>query len=71
MAHAHGCPGCAQVGCAFKDAYIGAEAQRARGVLHLTSPIERGVVTDWPDMERILWVVAKPALLPWAPLPSQ
>jgi len=33
--------------------YIGDEAQAKRGILSLTSPIERGIVTNWDDMEKI------------------
>ncbi|XP_027260561.1 actin, cytoplasmic 2-like [Cricetulus griseus] len=36
-----------------KDCYIGNEAQRKRGILTLTYPIEQGVVTNWDDMEKI------------------
>ncbi|KAJ2769218.1 actin, partial [Coemansia nantahalensis] len=34
-------------------AYVGDEAQSRRGVLTLSHPIERGIVTDWDDMEQI------------------
>lgn len=34
--------------------YIGDEAQQMRGVLTLSYPIQRGVVTNWEDME-LLW----------------
>ena len=37
-----------------KDSYIGNEAQRKRGILSLNYPIERGIVTNWADMEK-LW----------------
>ncbi|KAI9326454.1 actin family [Zopfochytrium polystomum] len=36
-----------------KDAYVGDEAQAKRGILSLRYPIDRGVVTNWEDMERI------------------
>ena len=36
-----------------KDAFIGDEAQAKRGVLKLKYPMERGVVTNWDDMEKI------------------
>ena len=32
---------------------MGDEAQSKRGVLTLKYPIERGIVTNWDDMERI------------------
>ena len=35
------------------DCYIGYEAQRKRGILALKHPIERGIVTNWDDMENI------------------
>ena len=40
---------------AVKDAYVGDEAyvMRGRGVLSLKSPMERGVVTNWDDMEKV------------------
>ena len=41
------------VGMDAKDAYVGDEAQSKRGVLTLTHPIERGIVTNWDDMEKI------------------
>eukprot|EP01098_Paradermamoeba_levis_P017047 TRINITY_DN9558_c0_g1_i1.p1 TRINITY_DN9558_c0_g1~~TRINITY_DN9558_c0_g1_i1.p1 ORF type:complete len:377 (-),score=88.76 TRINITY_DN9558_c0_g1_i1:71-1177(-) len=36
-----------------KDFYVGDEAQAKRGILALKHPIERGVIVDWDDMERI------------------
>ncbi|XP_064644333.1 actin, clone 302-like [Lineus longissimus] len=36
-----------------KDAYVGEEAQRKRGVLYLKYPIEKGIITNWDDMEKI------------------
>jgi len=41
------------VGTVQKDTYIGDEAQSKRGVLHLSYPIEHGIVTSWDDMEKI------------------
>nr|QGN00866.1 ActL2 [Drosophila obscura] len=35
------------------DAYVGDEAQKSRGVLALRYPIERGIVVDWDEMEKI------------------
>lgn len=37
----------------IKDSYIGAEAESNRGILALMHPIERGIVTDWDDMEKV------------------
>ena len=37
----------------LKDCYVGDEAQRKREVLRLKYPVERGVVTDWHDMEMV------------------
>jgi actin-related protein len=36
-----------------RDFYAGDEAYAKRGVLNLTYPIERGIVTNWDDMEKI------------------
>lgn len=35
------------------NCYIGDEAQNYRGLLSLRYPIERGIVTNWDDMEKI------------------
>ncbi|XP_030837758.1 actin-like, partial [Strongylocentrotus purpuratus] len=37
----------------FRDSYVGEEAQNRRGVLTLTYPIERGIITKWDDMEAV------------------
>ena len=37
----------------MRDSYVGAEAQLKRGVLCLSYPIERGIITRWDDMESI------------------
>ncbi|KAJ1410396.1 actin family [Ochromonadaceae sp. CCMP2298] len=61
----------------YKDRYVGDEAQSKRGVLALKSPFERGIVTNWDDVEKIwhhtfdkLHVASKehPVLLTEAPL---
>ncbi|KAM9995507.1 hypothetical protein ACTFIY_001673 [Dictyostelium cf. discoideum] len=36
-----------------KGLYIGDEAQSKRGILNIKNPIERGIVTNWDDMEKI------------------
>lgn len=41
------------VGLTEKENYVGEEAQSKRGILTLRYPIEKGIVTDWEDMERI------------------
>ena len=40
------------VGMGTKDLYVGDEAQCKRGIT-LKYPIERGIVTNWDDMERV------------------
>ena len=42
------------VGLGQKDAYVGEEAQKRRDRLHVTYPLEHGIVTNWDDMEEIL-----------------
>merc|ERR1712127_1066023 len=41
------------LGVESKSEYIGDEAQKMRGVLKLSYPIESGIVTDWSQMEKI------------------
>ena len=33
--------------------YIGDDAKQARGFLKLNYPIERGIITNWEDMEKV------------------
>ncbi len=41
------------VGQDQKDAYVGQEAHEIRGILMIKNPIERGMITNWDDMEKI------------------
>jgi actin beta/gamma 1 len=41
------------IGVESKSEYIGDEAQKMRGVLNLSYPIESGIVTNWDDMEKV------------------
>ena len=37
----------------LRDSYVGDEAQTKRGVLTIKYPIERGLITNWDEMEKI------------------
>lgn len=37
----------------MKECYVGDEAQSKRGILKMKYPIERGIVTNWDDMEQV------------------
>ena len=36
-----------------QERYIGAQAEKYKGILKLTYPMEHGIVQDWNDMEAI------------------
>ena len=36
-----------------KKSFVGDEAQSKRGILTMEYPIERGIVTNWDDMEKV------------------
>ena len=37
-----------------KDIYVGDSAQEKRSILTLKYPIERGIITNWDDMEKVV-----------------
>ena len=37
-----------------KDSYVDDEAQSKHSILTFTYPIERGIVTNWDDMEKVM-----------------
>jgi actin-related protein len=41
------------VGLDQKDVYVGEEALLKRGILKIDSPIERGLIKSWFDMEKV------------------
>merc|ERR1740130_1386107 len=41
------------VGMGEKECYVGDQAIQKRGTLLLKHPIEKGMVTNWDDMERV------------------
>lgn len=64
-------------GLGQKDSYIGDEIRSRLDILTLHNPIERGVITNWDDMEKIwcytyeelnVWPEEQPVLVTEAPL---
>ncbi|KAL8200147.1 hypothetical protein R6Q57_011486 [Mikania cordata] len=41
------------IGMGQKDFFVGDEARSKRGIVTLKHPVERGIVTNWDDMEKI------------------
>ena len=37
----------------FRDSYVGEEARKRRSLLTIRHPIERGIITNWDDMETV------------------
>ena len=37
----------------LRDFYVGDEAQKTRDILTMSYPIDRGIVTNWDDMEKV------------------
>ena len=44
----------ASVDLGQKEFYVGNLAQEKRGVLTMKYPIERGIITNWDDMEKVV-----------------
>ena len=42
------------VGMEQKGSYVGDEAQMKRCILTIKQPIERGIVTNWDDMQKVM-----------------
>ena len=42
-----------RMGIEQKEYYFGDEAISKKGMLNITNPIEKGIVRDWEDMERV------------------
>lgn len=42
------------IGSDQRDYFVGPEAEEKRGILVIKSPVERGVVEDWDDLEKVL-----------------
>ena len=45
------------VGLDQKEVYVGHEAEKRRGVLKMSNPVQRGQVKDWKDITRVLHTI--------------
>ena len=40
-------------GMGLTDCYVGDDAQSKRAVLNIKYPLQRGIITNWDDMEKV------------------